>query len=133
VNSSVAPRRDFALPEEDEEFLDANYPGWFTLNEGGIRWLVLPHFPVPGGYNVSEVKAAFQIPSGHPNAPLDMVYFFPPLARTSGRPIAALSQQNITGEIWQRWSRHYPWCAGTDNLTKHVERVPGWLQTELTK
>jgi hypothetical protein len=126
-----APHRTFSLPEADEEFLDANYPGWETFTDGAMPWLILNNFPVPEGYNTRRVRAAIQIPSGHPNAPLDMVYFFPDLARIPARVIPCLTPMVILGQPWQRWSRHYPWRMGVDDLSTHVERIKSWLADEL--
>jgi hypothetical protein len=126
-------RRDFQMPEIDQDFLDANYPSWETLQDGSMPWLILNSFPVPPGYNHTTVRAAIQIPSGYPNAALDMVYFFPDLVRASGRPIAALAPQPIAGQNWQRWSRHYSWRAGVDELATHIERIKSWLEAELTR
>lgn len=131
--AAAAPRRTFALPEADEEFLDANYPAWETITDGATPWLILNGFPILGGYNHTRVRAAFRIPSGHPNAPLDMVYFSPALVRTNGRPIHTIAQQTIAGQVWQRWSRHYPWRAGVDDLMTHIERVKAWLEAELNR
>jgi hypothetical protein len=128
-----APRRTFSLPEADEEFLNANYPGWETILDGTTPWLILNDFPVPEGYDHRLVKAAIQISSGYPNAQLDMVYFLPGLSRTNGRQINNLSLQIIEGQAWQRWSRHYPWRMGVDDLSTHVERIKSWLANELNR
>ena len=129
----AAPRRNFAMPETDQDFLDASYPGWETIMQGATPWLILTAFPVPTGYNVSEVMAAIQISVGYPNAPLDMVYFCPALARANGRPIQALAPMTIDGRSWQRWSRHYPWRVGIDDLATHIERIKNWLNDELSR
>ena len=129
----AAPSRAFLMPEPDEEFLDANYPGWETIMQGATPWLILNHFPIPEGYNHRVVKAAIQIPSGYPNGKLDMVYFLPGLARTNDRPIPALSAQVIQGQTWQRWSRHYQWRAGIDDLVTHIERIKAWLEDQLSR
>jgi len=131
--ADAAPERAFSLPEFDEEFLDANYPGWQTIRDGATPWLILNNFPIPEGYSHRQVQAAILIPSGHPNAPLDMVYFFPALSRTSGRPIAALASQPIAGKLWQRWSRHYRWRPGIDDLVTHTERIKAWLGEQLSR
>lgn len=127
----VCPRREVMLPEDDQDFLDANFPGWETVIDGAMPYLILKQFPVPEGYNHTVVQAAIHITSGYPNAPLDMVYFSPDLACNSGRPITALAVQTILGQPWQRWSRHYGWRAGVDNLILHIERIRTWLDLEL--
>ena len=131
--ATAAPRRDFQMPEVDQDFLDANHPGWETIQDSGTPWLILNNFSVPQGYDHSLVRAAIQIPSGYPNSALDMVYLFPHLARANGRPIAALAPQPITAQTWQRWSRHYTWRPGVDELATHVERIKAWLAAELSR
>ncbi len=128
-----ALRRTFSLPEADEEFLDANHPGWETINDMGMPWLILNNFPVPEGYDHRQVRAAIQISSGYPNSPLDMVYFLPSISRTNGRQINCIAPQTIEGQLWQRWSRHYPWRIGVDDLITHIERVKSWLADELNR
>lgn len=133
VEEVTALRRVFDLPETDTEYLDANHPGWETILEGQTPYLILHNFPVLGGYNHSRVMAAILITSGYPVAHLDMVYFLPHLSRASGRPINALAFQTIDGQSWQRWSRHYSWRAGVDDLATHIERIKFWLENELCK
>ncbi len=129
----VAPRRDFKMPEMDQDFLNASYPSWEAVQDGGTPWIILNGFELPEGYNHSRVRVAIQIPPGYPNIALDMAYFLPHLARTNGRGIAALSTHAITGETWQRWSRHYGWRPGVDELATHVERIKAWLVAELSR
>ena len=133
IQSTSALRRDFSLPETDTTFLDTNHPNWEAITDNGIPYIILNNFPVPPGYNHSTVKAAIIITSGYPLAALDMVYFFPDLARADGRMINALAPHTICGQQWQRWSRHYGWRHGVDDLTIHVERIKSWLDDELCK
>lgn len=133
VTAIPTSRRIFSLPEADEEFLDANCPGWETILDGATPWLILNNFSVPEGYNHRNVQAAIEIPSGHPNAPLNMVYFLPGISRTNGRQIPNLAPQTIQGQSWQRWSRHYPWRTGVDDLVTHIERIKSWLVDELRR
>ena len=126
-------RRTFSLLEVDKEFLNANYPQWETIMDGATPWLILNNFPVPEGYDYRQVQVAIQISSGYPNAPLDMVYLLPGISRINGRQINNLSLQVIDGKSWQRWSRHYSWRIGVDDLSTHIERAKSWLSDELSK
>lgn len=128
-----APRRTFTLPEADEEYLNANYPAWETIMDGATPWLILNEFSVPEGYNHRKVQAAIQISSGYPSAQLDMVYLLPNISRVDGRQIRNLSSMIIEGKSWQRWSRHYPWRTGVDDLSTHIERIRFWLSDELNR
>lgn len=126
-------QRNFALPEGDTEYLEANHPAWESILETQTPYVILRGFKVPPGYNHTQVDAAVLISAGYPATHLDMVYFHPHLARADGRPIRALATQTIEGKPWQRWSRHYTWRAGIDNLSIHVERIKSWLENELHK
>lgn len=130
-------RRQFLLPEADAEHLGSYELQWETIVEPGWQWLLVHGFPVTDGYNVSSVTAAVSVSPGYPDAPLDMVYFYPALARSDGRAIGALSAQAIDGKIFQRWSRHRtalnPWRPGVDDLAAHLALVRHWLEREFKK
>lgn len=130
-------RRQFLLPEADRDHLDVRELEWETIVEAGVRWLLLHAFPVPEGYNHRTVIVAVMISACYPEAPLDMAYFYPHLARTDGRAIGALSSQIIDGKNFQRWSRHRtgqnPWRPGVDDLAAHLALVEHWLEREFNK
>lgn len=125
-------RRQFKLPHDDEAFLDDRGLQWETIIDNGVRWLLIHELPAPSGYNHDHVTAAIRIETNYPPGPLDMVYFYPELARTDAKPIRAPSPQNIEGRQFQRWSRHYPWNPAKDSLASHILRVQNWLEAELT-
>lgn len=128
-------RRQFNLPEEDVEQLDAMGLHWEAIVDGRGQWVLVHAFPLPQGYTSEAASVAVQITPGYPTAPLDMAYFDPPLARADGRPIRALSTHSLDGKVWQRWSRHYtpanPWRPGIDDLRSHLRLVEDWLGREL--
>jgi hypothetical protein len=130
-------RRQFLLPEADEDYLNACGLEWETIIESSWRWLLLHGYPLPHGYNVSKATAAVSISAGYPDAQLDMVYFHPPLTRLDGGAIGALSSQTIDGKSFQRWSRHRtganPWRPGEDDLSSHLALVRHWLEREFEK
>lgn len=132
-------RRDFALPEEDTDFLDSNTLKWETIKDGSGMWVIIHNYPIPVGYSHSIVNLALKIESGYPVTQIDMVYFNPALQKNNGNnnPIRALANQNIEGAIWQRWSRHRtgenPWRAGLDDISTHLQMVKYWLERELIK
>jgi hypothetical protein len=64
---------------------------------------------------------------------LDMVYFFPALARKDGKPIHAEVNQAIEDKTFRRWSRHYTWRDGIDSLTTHYLRINEWMKDELLR
>ncbi len=130
-------RREFKLPQEDREFLDARGFIWETIVSGSEQWLVIQDFPVPVGYNVDKATAALLIIAGYPDAPLDMVYFLPHLARQNNRSIPNLTPRVIDGKNFQQWSRHRtgenPWRPGDDCISTHLALVTHFLKNELTR
>jgi E2/UBC family protein E len=131
-------RRQFALPSFDIAYLDSTGLAWETIvDTGGTKWLLVHGRRVPSGYTAQTVTVALMIAPGYPEAQLDMAYFHPPLGRTDGRAVGALSWQDIDGCTFQRWSRHRtaaaPWRPGEDDVSSHLVLVDDWLERELTK
>jgi Prokaryotic E2 family E len=128
-------RRQFRLPEADELYLDTLVLNWETVVEGTVQWLVVHEWPLPVGYNYAKAMAALVIPPGYSDAPLDMVYFFPHLARSDGGQIKGLTPRAFDGKDWQQWSRHRtpenPWRPGEDDIAGHFILVDHWLRREL--
>lgn len=130
-------RRQFDLLEEDAKFLDDYGLSWEAIVDGS-PWVLIHDFPAPPGYNHAKVTAAIRIETGYPNTALDMVYFFPALARRDGQAIRATEvQQSLDGKSYQRWSRHRtgqnPWKAGQDNIGSHIFLIEDWLEREFEK
>lgn len=130
-------RRDFALPAEDMEWLETRGADYELVREGQVLRVVLYDYAVSLGYQVDRVTANVRIEAGYPDTQIDMVYFFPNLARTNGRPIGAISADTFDGKSWQRWSRHRtpanPWRPGIDSLATHFSLVQDWLERETLK
>jgi hypothetical protein len=130
-------RREFALPAEDMEWLESRGANYELVREGGVLRVVLYNVPVPPGYQVDRVAVNVRVEAGYPDTQIDMVYFFPDLARTNGRPIGAISPDQFDGKSWQRWSRHRtpanPWRPGIDNLATHFALIHDWLDRETRK
>ena len=130
----MALRRHFDLSADDQRFLDEYGLPWETLVDGP-QWVLVHDFPTVAGYNHSCVTAAIRLETGYPNTELNMVYFFPALARADGKAIGATqAAQQIDGKVFQRWSRHRtahnPWKAGRDNIGTHILLVEDWLARE---
>lgn len=130
-------KRDFQLPEEDTSYLNSLGLNWEAVNDQGMQWIIVHDFSVPEGYNTEKVKVAIKIEVGYPRTALDMAYFFPHLSRNDGKPIGALSPQNIENVIYQRWSRHRtgenPWRDGIDDISTHLALVSFWFEQEFIK
>lgn len=134
---SAALRRDFRLPAEDEEYLEALGLPWETVKDAGNQWVLIHEWYVPGAYNQTQTSIALLIGPSYSDTQIDMVYFRPALQRKDAKPIANLSQQSICGESWQQWSRHRtaanPWRPGVDNVASHLGLVDDWLRREFEK
>ena len=133
----MALRRHFELLAQDEKFLEECGHPWETVADRS-QWVLIHAFPTHAGYNHPRVTAAIRMVTGYPYAELDMVYFFPALARKDGKAIGATqSKQAIDGKIYQRWSRHRtaqnPWRAGVDGLDTHVFLIEDWLEREFER
>jgi len=129
-------RRQFQLAGVEEEQLAGRGLTWETVIENNTRWIIFHQYPIPEGYNYRVVNAALIIPPSYPDEQIDMVYFFPALALTNGKPIGALSPCQLDGNQYQRWSRHRKqdeWRPGLDNVYTHLLQVDSWLERELKK
>ena len=130
-------RRQFDLFAEDTKFLDDYGLPWETIVDSG-HWVLIHEFPAPPGYNHAKVTAAIRIETGYPHTELNMVYFFPALARRDGQAIKATeAQQALDGKSYQRWSRHRtqqnPWKVNQDHIGSHVFLIEDWLEREFEK
>jgi hypothetical protein len=125
-------RRQFDLPEEDVDFLDAQKWVWETAVLNGVQWLLVHDFKLPKGFTVKSATLGIRIVPGYPAAALDMVYVCPPLSRMDGGGIGALSLCSIDGRDFQQWSRHYaaahPWRPDVDNVSSHLRAAEEWFQ-----
>lgn len=125
-------RRDFALPQEDVEYLNALGLPWETITEESAQWLLVHGFSVPGGFTVDQSTVALRLPGDYLTAGVDMAYFHPSLVRANGTQIPATSGSvQIRGQSYQQWSRHRtaqnPWRPGVDNISTHMGLVEEWL------
>ena len=131
-------RRQFRLPAEDEAFLNGLGLLWETVTVAGQNWVLIYGETIPAGYNHAAADVAIMMAPGYPPGPLDMAYFFPPVARANGA-VPAQTQGRITidDKSWQGWSRHRtndnPWIPGEDNLESHYFYMRAWLADELKR
>ena len=121
------------LPKEDLEFLDSDFhDSWELVKEGDKSGLIIRNYNLPPGYSPEVVDLMLLIPAEYPISGLDMFYFFPEVSRAEGFPIGALSSETHFGVAWQRWSRHYDWRPGEDNIATHITTIRNVLRNELT-
>ncbi len=130
-------RREFQLLSDDLNFLESRQEPWETVVDGAIKRVILCNHRVPPGYNLSNVDLYIRIDATYPDTQIDMVYFYPHLVRSDGKPIKATINDSFDGKTWQRWSRHRtsanPWRPEIDNLSTHISLVGEWLHLELKK
>ncbi len=129
-------RKMFQVAEEDEQCLAALERPWEAVIENNAKWLIFPDYPIPEGYNHRSAVAAIRIPPSYPDDQIDMVYFYPALALTSGKAVRQLSPFTFDGKQYQQWSRHRPtgqWRPDLDNVCTHLLQVNTWLERELEK
>ena len=120
------------LPEEDKDFLNSDYSDrWEELPEAGKRGLLIKDYPLPEGYTPRKTNLMLLIPDSYPTGMIDMFYFDPPVKRQDGVGIAALADEPHFYRQWQRWSRHYEWRAGIDNISTHITYVFNQLRSEI--
>jgi hypothetical protein len=132
------PRREFALPPGDMEYLESQHPGWEAIKNGSANWLIISQFTLPAGYTVATTQVALRIEPGYPDTQIDMAYFHPVLRRQDGKAIPATeSTEAIDGKTFQRWSRHRtsenPWRPGIDDVSAHLAQVQHWFVREFQK
>ena len=130
-------RRQFDLLPQDQKFLEEYGLPWETIVDGS-QWVLIHDFPTHEGYNHPRVTAAVRIETGYPNTELNMVYFFPALARKDGKEIGATeAPQAIDGTPDPRWSRpraaQHPWKIGPESLGTPVILIEDWLVREFEK
>lgn len=134
--AAQALRRDFALLDVDERFLDEHFVHWETVVDNQRRWLLIFGYPVPAGYSEQQVTLALEVPPSYPGAQIDMFYVFPNLALDSGQTLECTQvQEAICGESYQRWSRHRSdacqWRPDSDNVVTHLALVESALAKEV--
>jgi hypothetical protein len=127
-------RRHFHVLKEDLDYLNSQSGGWESVVFHGSPWIFIYDYLLPDGYIPQKTVAAVEMATGYPRAQLDMIYFHPAVTRVDSMPIAAVSQRQIDGKVFQQWSRHRttinPWREGIDSLSSHMALAEYWLERE---
>ncbi len=128
----ASPKRDFAVLDVDESYLNSLGYHWETVIEGNVRWLLINNYPVPAGYTSRSVVLALLVPPTYPTAAIDMFYTNPPLKLVSGRAIDRTNQAaTIRGAAFNGWSRHRPWNPAVDNVVTQLAMVESAIAKEI--
>ena len=123
----------FSLPSEDREYLKANFPNWEQVSEDSKKGIVIRNYHLPKGYNLKKSDLMLLIPDNYPTTKIDMFYFSPDINRIDRTNIEALSPETHFQRNWQRWSRHYDWRVGIDNISTHITYIHNQLKFEIDK
>lgn len=130
-------RREFTLPARDLVVLAQFGERWETVREGADRWLRISDWPVPCGYRQTVVTLGLLVPPSYPNQGFDMAYFDPPLERSDGKPINAVTPRPCAGRSFQQWSRHRlptdPWRPDVDGVGTELLRVTEFVRVEVER
>ncbi|MEF2252203.1 multiubiquitin domain-containing protein [Ralstonia solanacearum] len=130
-------RADFTVMEEDAEFLNSKSYIWEAVAQLDAKRIVVRGFEPPQGFAPAKVDMFVILPQGYPDTQIDMVYFYPALARSDGKQIPSLVTNAFEDKTWQGWSRHRtensPWRQGVDNVGTHLMLVDDFLRAELLK
>lgn len=133
----VQDRRAAPVLDQDRLFLECYGLRWEIVVDGSI-WVLFHDFPLPSGYSQTHILLAVRLESGYPITALDMMYVYPPIARTDGKSILQANvMQAIDGKQFQRWSRHRtaanPWVSGEDSLETHLYLVEDFFRDEFNR
>jgi len=140
-------KRDFDLPEIDEKYLNSLGLPWETVKSNKSAFGNSSLFLIIYGYYINtdyyrldtggeKVDVLLQIPSGYPNAQIDMASFSPNLIKIDNGHIPNLHAfYTVNDRNWQTWSRHRTglsvWRPEIDFVGTHLEYVESFLQKEV--
>jgi hypothetical protein len=105
------------IPEPDRDFLAQCGYEYLIVQEGDNIHVVLKGVGFPPQYSAQQADVRIILPSGYPNAAVDVFRTSPVLALVNGNPpVGGTGRDNFDNKEWQVWSRHITWRIGVDNL-----------------
>lgn len=117
------------LPMKDKSFLDSKGYSYREISDGPNKGLIIDGFPImpEGKFSVGSSSLLIILPTGYPDVPPDMFYFFPEVRLKNNAYPAQADQRPIHfNQTWQQWSRHAPaseWRVGRDGIQSYIQRV----------
>ncbi len=109
------------LPERDREFLEEKGFSYELVEFPGGTYLIIDNFPFPAAYTPIAAKILIVLPTGYPEAKVDMIYTIPDVKLVNGQwPQACEAHVVHNGLTWQQWSRHLVWRIGVDNIRTFI-------------
>ena len=116
-----------SLPEVDVAFLTERSIAHEIVVESGMTCIIIPEWPLPGGFDRVEADLLVRLSPGYPDVPPDMWWFDPPVRRANGQALPATDVlEHYLGRTWQRWSRHFngaQWKSGVDCLESYLALI----------
>jgi|HubBroStandDraft_1064217.scaffolds.fasta_scaffold142212_2 hypothetical protein len=112
------------IPEPDRDFLSVCGYAVTVVSEGNNIHVILHAMKFPASYSVQEADVRMVLPSGYPNAAVDMFHTLPVIFLANGaQPVGGGGRNVFDGETWQQWSRHIQWRTGIDDLRSFVRAI----------
>lgn len=123
------------LPEIDGDYLMEKGYQFEEKIDAGRNGLIIRNWILPiGKFNLGMSDLLILLPSGYPEVPPDMWYFYPGILLAPSNNPARQTQANISfdNKAWQRWSRHFPaneWRSSVDGLHTFLKKIQVALET----
>ena len=113
------------LLESDKQYLEEKGLEYQICENSGGLLVVLKGYKLSDLYTPRTVDLLVKIPPLYPNNGLDMFWGYPHVFLVNGNqyPTCANAFEDLLGQKWQRFSRHYQWRPGTDCLASHLMTV----------
>lgn len=120
------------LPESDRDYLNQKGYTFKEITEKAKNGLIISDWPLPENKYIQEKSdLLIFLPTGYPDVPIDMFYFYPAIL-LSGNVYAHATEvfETFNAISWQRWSRHSSaehWRSGIDGIHTYLKRVENAL------
>ncbi len=101
------------------------------FDSGGLRWLIVPAYPIPGGrFFGGVVRVGIAVPNDYPETPPGGLYVSPKIVPVSDMAGLNIHDRAETAQLpgeWQYWSRPikegWPGENGARRIIKHWNAV----------
>lgn len=112
------------IPQADEEYLKEKGFNYEIKQVDSAIHTILKGWKFPAAYEPRTADILVVLLPGYPLSPMDMFWTSPDVKLVGGAwPLNADVPQQMDGQNWQRWSRHYEWRAGVDNLRTFITAI----------
>ena len=117
------------LPESDRDYLNQKGYSFQEITEDAKNGLIISNWTLPERkYNQDKSDLLIFLPTGYPDIPPDMFYFYPAICLLPDNRNAHATDKfaPFKSISWQRWSRHLGaehWRSGVDGIHTYLKRV----------